>query len=498
MKHIQSALVLYPNQLFAADLLPDVDLIYVVEEPLFFGVDQQFPLSLHKQKLVLHRASMRRYVEEILWQNNLDVEYVELEDIELSTDILVRAQKAGAELVYVFDPTDTRLESRLKNALDEVVETPFELRILPTPSFLLKHAEVRDYFAENSQHSFADFYQWQRERFNILIDKKYKPVGGKWSYEVDKPQALPADRLAPGFESFGSNKYVQEAKKWVDKRFIGNPGDAESFFWPTSHAEAELWLDDFIKNRLEQFSLYEDAFDSQSVLMYHSGISALLNTGLLTPAKTIQTALNANQKAPINLTSLEHFIRRILGWREYLRGMYVAGLVQLPSADGQRTLAVQWWDGTTEIPPLDDVIKKLQQHAYATNTERMMIVANLMLLCNISPSEMYKWFSSLCIDTYDWSILPALQGVNRLDDLSGLVEKPYICSSSYVLLLSHYKKDIWCDIWDGLFWGYIENHKDELAKNPHTKVLVGQLAHLNPDRKRIIGYRAADFLTSIS
>ena len=501
MANIQTALILYPTQLFAVDHLPEVDLIYLVEEPLFFGTDSQYPQAFHKQKLVLDRASMRRYVEEVLWQNDLNVEYIELKDIEFTTDVLVRAQKAGAEQVFVFDPSDQAIESRLTKALDDVVETPFELRILPTPSFMLKHTEVRDYFTKNTKYKFSDFYQWQRERFNILIDKNYKPVGGKWSYDEENRKALPAGHNAPGFNGFGDNKYVQDAITWVQANFKDNPGSIDNFFWPTSHIEAEKWLHEFFVERFENFGAFEDAIDGPSVFLYHSGISAPLNIGLLTPKQVIDAALAYHEKNPVNLPSLEGFIRQVLGWREYVRGLYVAGSVSMRTSNGlgqTRTLSKQWWDGTTGIPPLDDVIVKVNNNAYAHHIERLMIVGNLMLLSEIKPDEVYRWFSSMFIDAYDWVMVPNVYGMSQFSDLGSMVTKPYISGSNYILTMSHYKKDIWCDIWDGLFWGFVDTHKELLAKNPRTAMMVHQLHKISADRRRIIGYRAQDFLASIS
>ncbi len=501
MKHIQTALVLYPHQLFAPEHLPEVDLVYLVEEPLLFGVDQQYPLALHKQKLVLHRASMRRYIEEVLWQNEIAVEYIELDDAGSTADVLVRAQQAGAELVYVFDPTDFAIDTRLKKALDEVIETPFELRVLPTPSFMLKATEVRDYLGDKEKHVFADFYQWQRERFNILIDKNYKPVGGKWSYDVENRKALPKDHIAPGFNGYGDNKYVEEAKKWVDKRFANNPGSYDEFMWPTSHDEAGKWLYEFFKERFEDFGAYEDAIDGAAIFLYHSGISAPLNIGLLTPQQVVDAALDYHEQNEVNLPSLEGFIRQVIGWREYVRGLYITQSVPMRTANGlnqNRNLSSQWWEGTTGIPPLDDVITKVNKHAYAHHIERLMVVGNLMLLCEIKPEEAYKWFASMFIDAYDWVMVPNVYGMSQFSDLGSMVTKPYISGSNYILNMSHYQKDIWCDVWDGLFWGFVDRNKEVLAKNPRTSVMVKQLGKLNADRKRIIGYRAQDFLTSIS
>lgn len=500
MKHIESALLLYPHQLFSVEHLPAVDLVYVIEEPLYFGTDTEYPVAFHKQKLILHRASMRRYVEEQLWSNNIDVEYLELADMQHSGEVLSHAQKAGAKLVYMFDACDYLLEKRLQDALGSNVEAPFELRVLPSPDFLLRKGEIEEFFADKKNHSFAPFYQWQRERFNILIDKKYKPVGGKWSYDADNRQKLPADVQVPGFASFGGNDYVKEATQWVEKRFPNNPGATNAFMWPTNHAEATAWLHDFIQHRLELFGPYEDAIDGQAMLLFHSGISAPLNCGLLTPQQVVQAVLEHHQKTPVALASLEGFIRQVIGWREYIRGIYVTQGSEMRSQNAlgkQRRLSAAWWDGTTGLPPVDDVIAKVQQHAYAHHIERLMILGNSMLLCEIHPDEVYKWFMSMFIDAYDWVMVPNVYGMSQFSDLGSMVTKPYISGSNYIFNMSHYQKDDWCDVWDGLFWGFVQQHKELLAKNPRTSMMVKNLQRLNEDRKRIIHYRAQDFLNSI-
>ena len=500
MKQIKSALLLYPNQLFAPELLPKADVIYLIEEPLFFGRDNNRSLNMHKQKLVLHRASMRRYIEEVLWPNDLNVEYIELKDIEFTADVLVRAQQAGVEVVMVFDPTDDLLESRLKKALDDTVETPFELRVLPSPSFMLKRGEVRDYFTTKANPKFNDFYQWQRERFNILIDENYRPVGEKWQIEA-KQQILDEGQVAPGFKAFGDNDFVKDAKKWVENNFINNPGQVDSFFWPTSNSEALAWLNDFISIRLEASAYFKDEIDSQAILLFHSGISALLNCGLLTPLQVVDTVLAAHHKSPIDLASLEGFIRSVIGYREFVRGLYVTGsnlAKPQPLPSQVRSLSSQWWDGTTGLLPLDDVIKKVLAHAFVTHPERLMIISNLMILCEISPEEAYRWQAAMLIDAYDWMIAPNVYGVAQLSNLNSMLSQPYITSAEYILGVSHYQKDIWCDIWDGLFWAFVEKHKDLLKGKSHLASTIEHLAKITPEHRRIISYRAQDFITSIS
>jgi deoxyribodipyrimidine photolyase-related protein len=182
---------------------------------------------------------MQAYVEQVLWPRDISVEYMSLDEIEFTAQPLVRAQKMGAELVYMFDPTDHAIEQRYKKALETEITSPFELRVEPSPSFMLRRSEITEYFGDKTKHNFTSFYQWQRERFNILIDEKYKPVGGKWSYDVENRKSLPKEHVLPGFASSGGSKYVQEATTWVSKRFPDNPGSIARFycaparkFWP--------------------------------------------------------------------------------------------------------------------------------------------------------------------------------------------------------------------------------------------------------------------------
>jgi deoxyribodipyrimidine photolyase-related protein len=493
MSNINTALILYPNQLFDIKYLPKVDVIYMVEEPLFFGLDPDRRLQFHRQKLLLHRASMRRYVEEYLWQNDVDVEYIELKSIEEPADVLVAAQKAGAQQVMIFDVNDHLLESKLKKAVDQRLENPFELKVLPSPSFMLKSLEAKEFFNKTRKHQFSDFYQWQRERFNVLIDASYKPIGGKWVFENQTTQALPDSSVSPSFSAFGDNQYVKQSKDWVNNHFKDNPGDINNFFWPTDHSEAVKWLDDFLKNRFEMFADYTKTLDNNSVLLYNSGISAMLNTGLLTPVQVINEAIKYSSKNQIKLECLEGFVRRIIGWREYVRGLYIAGVVETHKVKGQK-LSSKWWDASVGLPPIDDVIGKINKHGYASSSERAL-ACNLMILTGVEPIEIYKWFISQFIDSYDWVVQPNVFGASSLSDLGGMITQPYISDSSYILKNSDYKKDLWCDTWDGLFWEYVDHHRAALASNVLTANLVKNLDKITTEHRRIISYRAQDFLS---
>jgi deoxyribodipyrimidine photolyase-related protein len=261
---MKSVLILYPNQLYPAKNLPQVDTVMMVEEPMFFGVDQELPMRMHKQKLILLRAAMRRYAEEVLWPTGVDVDYVDLDVLMKTGEVFDRLKKF--ERILIFDPVDEVLTRRLLQARRERPDVP-AVEFLPSPNFYLKDQEVRQYFTERHKQPFAEFYQWQRERFNVLIGDDYKPVGGKWIFDDAKVSKLPANTLPPSFAAFGSNKWVEDATKYVTEHFPNNPGSVD-FIWPTNHVEAHAWLADFVDKRLADFSRYAEALDAKATWMW--------------------------------------------------------------------------------------------------------------------------------------------------------------------------------------------------------------------------------------
>jgi deoxyribodipyrimidine photolyase-related protein len=490
---MKNALILYPNQLFPVEQLPEVHTVVVLEEPLFFGMHPDQPLKLNKQKLVLHRASMRRYVEEVLWPAKYDVDYVELDVFMNSSDVLGRVKQF--DKVYIFDPVDERLTEALLAARRERAEGP-PVEFLPSPNFYLKEPEVREFMGGHHK-SFADFYQWQRERFNVLIGGDYKPLGGKWMLDGEKSAKLPEGQALPSFAAFGDNKHVARAVEWANEHFPDNPGSTD-FIWPTDHAESSAWLSDFVENRLDYFATYQNNLDASAPWLFHSVLSANLNIGLLSPHQVVEAALGRHARKPVDLPSLEAFVRLVLGRREYTRGSYVLHAGAMRGSDpfkGQRRMSPAWYEGTLGIPPFDNLVRKLQAHGYAHQSERLLIAGNLMVLAEINLEDIRSWFSQLFIDSYEWSMLPNVHSLVNLRDPDGTTAAS---PSSVVLGLGDYQRGQWSDIWDGLYWRFIDRHKELLKQNKNTRAAVQRLGRLDADRRRIINYRAEDFLNNFT
>lgn len=466
----------------------------LIEEPLFFGNDRQYPKRLHKQKIILHRASMQRYAKEVLWPAGFDVEYFDLDILYATSDVLERAKKF--DQIYVIDPVEDILTHRLLEARRERPDSP-EIQFLPSPNFYLNEKDAREYFTEKHKNLFGEFYQWQRERFNILIGDDYKPLGGEWMLSKEANDVAPKTDALPSFEVFGDNEYVQEAVEFVEENFAGNPGGTD-FIWPTGHTEATQWLDDFIANRLEHFADYKDKFDGQAAWLYHSALSSSLNIGLLSPRQVVEAVVLHSGKRNIPLESQEAFIRNVLGWREFVRGNYITKNVPMRRSNvfkQHRKLTGAWYTGDLGIPPYDDLVHKVATHAYAHNSERLAVIGNLMTLAEIDPEQIYQWFSEMFIDAYDWAVVPNVYGLTQFVSKDAWAEGSGFSASNTILKLGDYERGTWSDVWDGLFWRFVEKHHSLLSHDSQTRVLVHRLERLDPDRKRIIGYRAEDFLS---
>lgn len=247
-----------------------------------------------------------------------------------------------------------------------------------------------------------------------------------------------------------------------------------SFNYPTTHTQAKKTLNDFLEKRLQFFGDYEDAIVQKNSVLFHSCLSPLLNIGILTPNQVITETMKYAKKHKISLNSLEGFLRQVIGWREFIRGAYhTIGEKERKSNFFRHTkkLPKSFYEATTGILPVDQTIRKLQEGAYLHHIERLMILGNFFLLCEIAPDEVYRWFMELFIDAYDWVMVPNIYGMSQYADGGMMTTKPYFSSSNYILKMSDYPKGDWCEIWDALFWRFIAKHKKFFAKQPRLSVL---------------------------
>jgi deoxyribodipyrimidine photolyase-related protein len=474
--------LIYPHQLyFENPVLKKDRKILLLEDPIFFN-DCKRNLRFHKQKLVLHRASMRCYFENKLAA--YDSEYIEYQTIKEENNYLSFLKKCNCKKIHLVDPTDSRLEKKLEGIAEKL---HVEIHLHQSPNFLTSKSEIKKYYSGKKRFFHHYFYQWQRKRLNILVDSKGKPNHGKWSFDAENREKIPSSLQIPQPTQMGENKYCLEAKNYIQEQFADNPGSLEHFNYPISHQQAEKWWEVFLNQRLKNFGTYEDAILKNEKLLFHSLISPLLNIGLLDPKKLLTDVLAKSEEEQIPFNSLEGFIRQLIGWREYMRAVYLLiGDEQRNSNsfNHHQKLTADWYSGNTGIAPVDHCINKLKKYSYCHHIERLMILGNIMLLSEIDPKNVYQWFMELFIDAYDWVMVPNIYGMSQYADGGRIVTKPYISGSRYILKMSDFKKDEWSKIWDGLFWNFIDNHKNRLKKEARMGLLVSNWQRQNKEKKK--------------
>ena len=448
----------------------------------------------HQQKIVLFLSAMRAYADE-LRAAGYDVHYQALDTADTrpyEKKLAAAMEVSGDKRFAHFEIEDKALETRLV-AFAEQCE--FERESLPSPMFTCSRDAFAEYAAGKSRLLMGDFYKWQRRRLDVLIDEQGEPAGGQWSFDADNRKRLPKGVTPPAIEWPSPNEHVADVIEMVVQEFADHPGSARDFRWPTTRKQVLDWLDDFIDTRMEQFGPYEDAMTSRSESVFHSLLSPYLNMGLLTPAEMIEKVIERSDGLPMQ--SVEGFIRQVIGWREFVRGIYRHHSETQDTANfwsHDRELTDAWYDGSTGIVPLDDTIQSIQRLGWAHHIPRLMVLGNLMTLCEIRPQSAHRWFMEMFVDSSEWVMGPNVYGMGLFSDGGVFATKPYICGSNYLLKMSDYPKGDWCDTVDGLYWRFIDKHRSFFAGNPRLALMPRALDRLNADRRKRIFAAAEAFI----
>lgn len=390
----------------------------------------------------------------------------------------------GESQLSVCDPTDFLLEKRL---LRDAKQLDIGLTFLANPGFLNQRSENQEYRAGKKRWFMADFYKWQRKRMDLLMDGD-QPVGGKWSYDEENRKKVPKKLLGeiPSLQKIKRDAIDEEARQYVSRRFADHPGVVDQLVYPTSHADSTKWLRHFLKHRFENFGTYEDAIVEGESWLWHSVLTPMLNVGLLTPQQVIDETIKFANKNDVALNSLEGFVRQVIGWREFMRATYEdLGVAMRTTNHWQhhRDLPSSFYNGTTGIDPIDDTIQRILKTGYCHHIERLMVLGGFMFLCEFDPKQIYRWFMEMFVDSYDWVMVGNVYSMSQHADGGMTTTKPYFSGSSYVRKMSHYKKGAWCDVWDGLYWRWIWNHRDSLAKNPRWAMMCAMVKKMDPAKR---------------
>ena len=486
-----------PNQLFKNSPLFNNNFpFYLVEEYLFF---KQYPF--HKQKIAFHRATMKRYANFIQEEINLDVHYIEsidsISDIRL---LIANLKERGVKQINYIDPVDEWIQKRLNQSCSE---NKITAKQFPSPLFINTQEDLKSFFTtDKKKYNQTTFYKDQRKKHSILVDFNGKPIGDKWTFDTENRKKYPAKKKPPHIEFPNSDDYYEEAKSYVNNYFSDHFGTlTENPMYPTSFESTKDWLQQFFEHRFFEFGVYEDAILKENSILNHSVLTPMLNVGLIEPKEIIDECLNYAELHKVPINSTEGFVRQILGWREFIRGVYIS------KGNEERTknfwkfkkkIPASFYNGSTGIDPLDDTIKKILKTGYCNHIERLMVLGNFMLLCEFDPDEVYRWFMELFIDAYDWVMVTNVYGMSQFSDGGLMASKPYISGSNYIMKMSNYKKGEWQITWDGLFWRFMNLHRDFFLSNPRLGMLVRIFDKMPTDKKQKHLERAEMFLDQLS
>jgi len=473
--------IILPHQLFKEH--PAIQYnrpIYLVEEWHFFNQYQ-----FHKEKLVLHRASMKFY-EQFLTEHKFIVNYIESIEKQNRIELLIDQLNAyKVQHIHIVDPVDSWV---LKKITAICKKHRIELTIYESPNFLNTINQVADFFSKKKTYFQTDFYTWQRKSRNILLEKDGKPMGGKWTYDAENRAKFPKKEIIPKLPSAPPNKYISQAVSYIQKFYPNNYGSVNvHHLFAINFDDTEKWLDNFLQDRFEKFGIYEDAIVAKEYVLHHSVLSPMLNVGLISPQQIIDQVIVYANKNNISLNSLEGFIRQIIGWREFIRIIYEReGSKQRTNNYWKftRKIPASFWDGTTGIPPIDITVKKALATGYCHHIERLMVLGNFMLLCEFDPNEVHKWFMEMFIDAYDWVMVPNVYGMTQFSDGGLMTTKPYISGSNYLMKMSDYEKGEWQPIWDGLFWRFMHEHRTFFLSNPRIGMLVHTFDKMSSEKQK--------------
>lgn len=487
------------------DLDPEADVVLMVEV-----AEEATYVRHHKQKIAFLFSAMRHFAEE-LRAEGVRVDYVRLDDPGNSGSFGGEVARAlgrhAVDRVIVTEPGEWRVLEAMRDWREELGVT---VEIREDNRFLCSRGEFAAWAEGRKQLRMEFFYREMRRKTGFLMEAG-EPAGGQWNFDADNRKSLPAGIAVPPRRRFEPDAITREVLDLVERRFGNHFGDLDGFGWAVTRTGALDALAFFLEAALPRFGDYQDAMKTGEPFLFHAVISPYLNAGLLTAEEVCIAAEREWREGRAPLNAVEGFVRQVIGWREYVRGIYWLAMpryAQTNALEAQRPLPDFYWTGETDMNCLAQCVGDTRAHAYAHHIQRLMVLGNFALIAGIRPAEVEEWFLVVYADAYEWVELPNVHGMILFADGGLLASKPYAASGAYIDRMSDYCRGCRYDpkVKEGpkacpfnyLYWHFLIENESRLTRNPRMAMPYRTLAKMNPERRAAIEADASAFLGSLT
>lgn len=486
------------------NLNPKTDRVVMIE-----SADEAKYVWSHKAKIALFLSAMRHFAKQ-LEELGVPLQYIKQSPKSIGDKLRAIIENEKCTHLVCLEPGEYRLKCEIEALASEL---NIELEMQEDPHFYCSRQEFSNWVAGKKELRLEYFYRLMRKTHNILVDKEGNPEGGQWNFDRDNRKPFPkkGPGLIPPPELFEPDAITKTVLAEVEERYPDHPGSLAHFQWPVTRQQALQALEGFVEHRLATFGVYEDAMWTDTPFGWHSLLSSSLNLKLLDPREVIDAVLLAWKKHDLELATVEGFIRQILGWREFVRGMYYLDMPQMAEDNfykHQNSLPTWYWTGDTKMKCMQESIGQTLQYGYAHHIQRLMVTGNFALLAEILPKEVCDWYLAIYVDAIEWVELPNTAGMALFASGGRFTSKPYVASGAYIKRMSNYcgscqyKPDVRfgesaCPM-TTLYWNFLIKHRKQFEASPRTRLMTANLSRISDADQESIQGHAKTILGNLS
>jgi deoxyribodipyrimidine photolyase-related protein len=464
----------------------------------------------HKKKIAFIFSAMRHFAEE-LRSDGWRVDYVELEDAtntgNFDGEIRRAIERHNCSQLVITEPSEWRVLQTVKTLAAEISQPT---NILPDDRFIASHDDFSQWAEGRKQLRMEYFYRAMRRKTGLLMEGE-EPAGGRWNFDADNRNPAEPDLFMPSPCKFEPDTITRDVLELVDRHFGDHFGDLDPFWFGVTRQQANIALDHFVAHALAHFGDYQDAMLEGEDFLYHSVLSHYINIGLLDPMDVCRRVVVEYEAGRVPINAAEGFIRQIIGWREYVRGIYwlhMPDYVTRNYLEARRNLPAFYWTGETELACLRAAIGQTKRQAYAHHIQRLMLTGNFALLAGVDPHQVHEWYLAVYADAYEWVELPNTLGMSQFGDGGLLGSKPYASSGNYINKMSNHCTNCRFDVkkktgegacpFNALYWDFLARNESRLGSNPRLGQIYGNWRRMGPDKQDAYRSSAAKFLASLN